>query len=172
MRLSGCPSLSLKKLDDPLRDDPVASIDQSCVGCGNCGEVADAAILCPSFYRADVVHNPSKWEQRRASLPRPRHRLAAIAPRRAPPDLRGGRMTIHDLPARAPDARLDGVIKLAVLAVGGQGGGVLTGWIEDLARQNGYAAQATSVAGVSQRTGATIYYVEMARRRTARPSSR
>jgi indolepyruvate ferredoxin oxidoreductase, alpha subunit len=64
IRLSGCPSLSLKKLDDPLRDDPVASIDQSCVGCGNCGEVADAAVLCPSFYRADVVHNPSAWEKR------------------------------------------------------------------------------------------------------------
>ena len=62
IRLSGCPSLSLKKLDDPLRDDPVASIDQSCVGCGNCGEVADAAILCPSFYRADVVHNPRPFE--------------------------------------------------------------------------------------------------------------
>ena len=64
IRLSGCPSLSLKKLDDPLRDDPVASIDQSCVGCGNCGEVADAAILCPSFYRADVVHNPRPFEAR------------------------------------------------------------------------------------------------------------
>lgn len=62
IRLSGCPSLSLKRLDDPLRDDPVASIDQSCVGCGNCGEVADAAILCPSFYRADVVHNPGGFE--------------------------------------------------------------------------------------------------------------
>ena len=64
IRLSGCPSLSLKRLDDPLRDDPVASIDQSCVGCGNCGEVADAAVLCPSFYRADVVHNPGVWERR------------------------------------------------------------------------------------------------------------
>lgn len=63
IRLSGCPSLSLKRLDDPLRDDPVAHIDQSCVGCGNCGEVADAAILCPSFYRADVVHNPGAWER-------------------------------------------------------------------------------------------------------------
>ena len=62
IRLSGCPSLGLKVLDDPLRDDPVASIDQSCVGCGNCGEVADAAVLCPSFYRADVVHNPSNFE--------------------------------------------------------------------------------------------------------------
>ncbi|MES2145446.1 MAG: indolepyruvate ferredoxin oxidoreductase subunit alpha [Pseudomonadota bacterium] len=68
IRLSGCPSLSLKKLDDPLRDDPVASIDQSCVGCGNCGEVADAAVLCPSFYRADVVHNPTGFERWRASL--------------------------------------------------------------------------------------------------------
>jgi indolepyruvate ferredoxin oxidoreductase, alpha subunit len=68
IRLSGCPSLSLKRLDDPLRDDPVASIDQSCVGCGNCGEVADAAILCPSFYRADVVHNPGRWEQTFARL--------------------------------------------------------------------------------------------------------
>jgi indolepyruvate ferredoxin oxidoreductase alpha subunit len=63
IRLSGCPSLSLKTLDDPLRDDPVASIDQTCVGCGNCGEVADAAVLCPSFYRADVVHNPKGFEK-------------------------------------------------------------------------------------------------------------
>lgn len=63
IRLSGCPSLSLKRLDDPLRDDPIAHIDQSCVGCGNCGEVADAAVLCPSFYRADVVHNPKGVER-------------------------------------------------------------------------------------------------------------
>ena len=62
IRLSGCPSLSLKKLDDPLRDDPVAHIDQTCVGCGNCGEVADTAILCPSFYQVDVVHNPKRHE--------------------------------------------------------------------------------------------------------------
>jgi indolepyruvate ferredoxin oxidoreductase alpha subunit len=68
IRLSGCPSLSLKRLDDPLRDDPVASIDQSCVGCGNCGEVADAAVLCPSFYQADVVHNPGPWERWRSNL--------------------------------------------------------------------------------------------------------
>ena len=66
MRLSGCPSLSLKQLDDPLRDDPVAHIDQTCVGCGNCGEVADTAVLCPSFYQADVVHNPSGFERWRA----------------------------------------------------------------------------------------------------------
>ncbi len=63
MRLSGCPSLSVKRLDDPLRDDPVAAIDESCVACGNCGEVADAAVLCPSFYRADVIHNPGWWDR-------------------------------------------------------------------------------------------------------------
>ncbi|MEZ5725803.1 MAG: indolepyruvate ferredoxin oxidoreductase subunit alpha [Paracoccaceae bacterium] len=81
MRLSGCPSLSLKTLDDPLRDDPVASIDQSCVGCGNCGEVADAAILCPSFYRADVVHNPTGFETWRTGI-RARFRNA-LSKRRA-----------------------------------------------------------------------------------------
>ncbi|MDT8857958.1 indolepyruvate oxidoreductase subunit beta family protein [Paracoccaceae bacterium Fryx2] len=72
-------------------------------------------------------------------------------------------MTVHDtLAPQTPDARLSRILKLAVMAVGGQGGGVLTGWIEDLARANGYTAQATSVAGVAQRTGATIYYIEMA----------
>ncbi|SFE26738.1 indolepyruvate oxidoreductase subunit beta family protein [Roseivivax sediminis] len=65
------------------------------------------------------------------------------------------------LDAKSPDPRLGQVLKLAVMAVGGQGGGVLTNWIIDLAERNGYAAQATSVAGVAQRTGATIYYVEM-----------
>jgi indolepyruvate ferredoxin oxidoreductase alpha subunit len=68
MRLSGCPSLGLKTLDDPLRDDPVASIDESCVGCGHCGEVAEAAVLCPSFYEAHVVTNPTAGERRRARL--------------------------------------------------------------------------------------------------------
>lgn len=60
------------------------------------------------------------------------------------------------------DPRMDQIIKLAIMAVGGQGGGVLTNWIEECARANDYAVQATSVAGVAQRTGATIYYIEMA----------
>jgi len=68
IRLSGCPSLSVKKTDDPLKDDPVAAIDDSCVGCGNCGEVADAAVLCPSFYRADIVFNPSATDRFMARL--------------------------------------------------------------------------------------------------------
>lgn len=63
IRLSGCPSLSVKRTDDPLKDDPVAAIDNTCVGCGNCGEVAEAAVLCPSFYRADIIYNPSAWDR-------------------------------------------------------------------------------------------------------------
>jgi indolepyruvate ferredoxin oxidoreductase alpha subunit len=63
IRLSGCPSLSVKDSGDPLKEDPVAAIDNTCVGCGNCGEVAEAAVLCPSFYRADIVHNPTAWER-------------------------------------------------------------------------------------------------------------
>jgi indolepyruvate ferredoxin oxidoreductase alpha subunit len=63
IRLSGCPSLSVKHTDDPLKDDPVAAIDNNCVGCGNCGEVSEAAVLCPSFYRADIIHNPTWWDR-------------------------------------------------------------------------------------------------------------
>ena len=65
IRLSGCPSLTIKDNPDPLRQDPVAHVDNECVGCGVCGvcgEVAEAVALCPSFYRADFVHNPGRGE--------------------------------------------------------------------------------------------------------------
>jgi indolepyruvate ferredoxin oxidoreductase alpha subunit len=63
MRLSGCPSLTLKMPADPLGIDPVSTVDPGCVGCGLCGEVAQAAALCPSFYRVEVVTNASTWER-------------------------------------------------------------------------------------------------------------
>lgn len=63
MRLSGCPSLTIKPSPDPLRTDPVATVIPSCVGCGLCGEVAHAAVLCPSFYRAEKVQNASALEK-------------------------------------------------------------------------------------------------------------
>src|SRR5438128_4036482 len=63
IRLSGCPSLTVKPNPDPLRTDPVATVIESCVGCGLCGEVAHAAVLCPSFYRAELVRNPHIWER-------------------------------------------------------------------------------------------------------------
>ena len=62
---------------------------------------------------------------------------------------------------RGNAAEANRITSIAVLAVGGQGGGVLTDWITDVAERNGYRAQSTSVAGVAQRTGATIYYIEM-----------
>ncbi len=58
---------------------------------------------------------------------------------------------------------LDRPISVAIMAMGGQGGGVLADWIVALAESQGWAAQSTSVPGVAQRTGATIYYVEMMR---------
>jgi len=70
IRISGCPSLSIKPNPDPLRSDPVATVLDSCVGCGMCGEVSHAAVLCPSFYRAEVISNPNAWDRLRASLRR------------------------------------------------------------------------------------------------------
>jgi indolepyruvate ferredoxin oxidoreductase alpha subunit len=58
IRLSGCPTLTVKDNPDPLRRDPVATVIEGCVGCGLCGENAHAAVLCPSFYRAEVIQNP------------------------------------------------------------------------------------------------------------------
>lgn len=87
IRLSGCPSLTVKPNPDPLRTDPVAAVVDSCVGCGLCGEVSHAAVLCPSFYKARIVSNPTRadrwrealrgrvigWLQRRAAARRARY---------------------------------------------------------------------------------------------------
>ncbi len=56
---------------------------------------------------------------------------------------------------------MDKPFKIAIAALGGQGGGVLSGWIVDLGQRCGYIAQSTSVPGVAQRTGATVYYIEL-----------
>jgi len=71
IRLSGCPSLTIADNPDPLRPDPVATVLTSCVGCGLCGEVAHAAALCPSFYRAEVITNPTRWDRVKSRLRRP-----------------------------------------------------------------------------------------------------
>jgi indolepyruvate ferredoxin oxidoreductase alpha subunit len=68
IRLSGCPSLSIKSNPDPLRSDPVATVLDTCVGCGLCGEVSHAAVLCPSFYKAQIVTNPTRWDRLRQRL--------------------------------------------------------------------------------------------------------
>jgi indolepyruvate ferredoxin oxidoreductase alpha subunit len=70
IRLSGCPSLTIKPNEDPLRPDPVAHVNNDCVGCGLCGEVAHAAQLCPSFAEIKVIENPN-------FLDRLRHRISS-----------------------------------------------------------------------------------------------
>jgi indolepyruvate ferredoxin oxidoreductase alpha subunit len=64
IRLSGCPSLTIAPNPDPLRKDPVTQVINSCVGCGLCGEVSHAAVLCPSFYRASIINNPTDKDRR------------------------------------------------------------------------------------------------------------
>jgi indolepyruvate ferredoxin oxidoreductase alpha subunit len=80
IRLSGCPSLTIKPNPDPLRQDPIAHVENSCVGCGVCGEVAHAAVLCPSFYRAQLVFNPTRFDRFMGGL---RKRMIEFLQRRA-----------------------------------------------------------------------------------------
>src|SRR5213079_2127315 len=53
---------------DPLRREPVTKVINSCVGCGLCGEVAHAAVLCPSFYRASIIANPTPWDRTKSKI--------------------------------------------------------------------------------------------------------
>ena len=63
IRLNGCPSLTIAANPDPMRKDPVATVLNTCVGCGLCGEAAHAAVLCPSFYKTSIISNPSIWDR-------------------------------------------------------------------------------------------------------------
>ena len=63
IRLSGCPTLTVKPSSDPLKLDPVAHVTDGCVGCGLCGENAIEATLCPSFYKAKIINNPNIRER-------------------------------------------------------------------------------------------------------------
>lgn len=88
IRLSGCPSLTIKPNEDPLRTDPIAHVNNDCVGCGLCGEVAHAARLCPSFAQIDIIQNPTAWDRFKLRLSRVLMGLVGGAPvRPAPPAL-------------------------------------------------------------------------------------
>jgi indolepyruvate ferredoxin oxidoreductase alpha subunit len=89
IRLSGCPSLTIQPNPDLLRKDPVATVLDSCIGCGVCGEVAHAARLCPSFFRAEVISNPSVWDRIKAKFS---HGVISLLQRRM--DRRLARITI------------------------------------------------------------------------------
>ncbi len=68
IRISGCPSLTIGPNPDPMRQDPIATVLNSCVGCGLCGENAHAAALCPSFYRTEIITNPSRWDRMETAI--------------------------------------------------------------------------------------------------------
>jgi indolepyruvate ferredoxin oxidoreductase, alpha subunit len=179
IRLSGCPSLTVKPNPDPLRSDPVATVIESCVGCGLCGEVAHAAVLCPSFYRVEIIHNPH-WRDR--ALHRLRRRAigwlgagrAAASPTSVEPQDPSRLLPHGSEPGGASFTSTDGSkeggrtvdagvepTKILIAALGGEGGGVLTDWIVGAATRLGLPVQSTSIPGVAQRTGATTYYVEI-----------
>jgi indolepyruvate ferredoxin oxidoreductase alpha subunit len=84
IRLSGCPSLTVKPNEDPLRTDPVAHVNNDCVGCGLCGEVSHAAQLCPSFAEINVIENPSLWDRARHKVSTTLIRWFGGAPEAAP----------------------------------------------------------------------------------------
>ena len=177
IRLSGCPSLTIKENPDALRTDPVAAVIDSCVGCGVCGEVSHAAVLCPSFYKARIVSNPTRGDrlmecvrgtvigalQRRDARRRARFEIpaAVVAPGSLAASMGRDDERSPAGAAPVPTRAAAQPIKIAILAIGGEGGGVLSDWIVELAEHHGYVAQATSVPGVAQRTGATIYYLEL-----------
>jgi indolepyruvate ferredoxin oxidoreductase beta subunit len=159
IRLSGCPSLTVKPNPDPLRTDPVATVIESCVGCGLCGEVAHAAVLCPSFYRADIVRNPNAWDRTlfwtRSKFIRV---LSAPVGAATSPSPHGGEGAHRGAPREA--ASHSRPLTMLIAALGGEGGGVLTNWIVMAAESLGFPVQSTSIPGVAQRTGATTYYIE------------
>jgi indolepyruvate ferredoxin oxidoreductase alpha subunit len=188
IRLSGCPSLTVKPNPDPLRTDPVATVIESCVGCGLCGEVAHAAVLCPSFYRTDVISNPTWWDR---SLFRLRRSVIAAlrsgAPSSSPPRGEGGEKVLGPLgetrtPSPLPSpVRDEGVrvselqgnvrpLTILIAALGGEGGGVLTDWIVAATASQNFPVQSTSIPGVAQRTGATTYHIELVPAAVANPT--
>jgi indolepyruvate ferredoxin oxidoreductase alpha subunit len=172
IRLSGCPSLTVKPNPDPLRSDPVAAVIESCVGCGLCGEVAHAAVLCPSFYRVDIVSNPTWWDRKLAGLrrsvigwfsgadetsPSPQFAGESRIPAPQPSPVRGEGVLGGELQRSAPLRPLT----ILIAALGGEGGGVLTDWIVAAAASQNFPVQSTSIPGVAQRTGATTYHIEL-----------
>jgi indolepyruvate ferredoxin oxidoreductase alpha subunit len=183
IRLSGCPSLTVKPNPDPLRTDPVATVIESCVGCGLCGEVAHAAVLCPSFYRTDVISNPNWWDRilfgfRRAVIAALGGGTSSLSPQRGEGGVRGlGPLGDSPGDSRTPSPQPsplwgEGVrirephsnvrpLTVLIAALGGEGGGVLTDWIVAAAESQNFPVQSTSIPGVAQRTGATTYHIEL-----------
>ena len=173
IRLSGCPSLTVKPNPDPLRTDPVATVIESCVGCGLCGEVAHAAVLCPSFYRADVISNPTwldrklhAWRSKAIAWMRGGDAATIVPLAKAKTDVVQASTSVSQA-GKGPVAQAAGAqqsvrpMTILIAALGGEGGGVLTDWIVAAATSQNFPVQSTSIPGVAQRTGATTYHIEL-----------
>jgi indolepyruvate ferredoxin oxidoreductase alpha subunit len=189
IRLSGCPSLTVKPNPDPLRSDPVAAVIESCVGCGLCGEVAHAAVLCPSFYRVDVIANPTWWDRKLYDLRSRvvgwlRSRAESNSPSEAVKERAKPSPSLQPTPVpnvlpqggreqQATSGREQANLRpltLLIAALGGEGGGVLTDWIVAAAASQNFPVQSTSIPGVAQRTGATTYHIEFVPKAFAAPT--
>ena len=108
IRISGCPSLTITENPDPMRTDPIATVISSCVGCGLCGENAHAAALCPSFYRTQVIVNPSGWDKFKLAV---RRRYIGVLQSGIEKGLTGIEPEVApDLPEVAPDLAREPVL--------------------------------------------------------------
>src|SRR5262249_41629199 len=130
-----------------------------------------AAVLCPSFYRVDIVSNPNWWDRTLAALRSraiarfggalPSSAYSGGASRTPSPQalpLRGEEVASSPSHVPAQGAR---PLTILIAARGGEGGGVLTDWIVTAAASQGFPVQSTSIPGVAQRTGATTYHIEL-----------
>ena len=95
-----------------------------------------------------MIHNPNAWDRLLDNTRCQGSRVVA-----------GSRSEAYGATAVLM-SREDATINMVIAALGGEGGGVLTNWLIAAAEQSGWWCQSTSLAGVAQRTGATIYYLE------------
>jgi pyruvate/2-oxoacid:ferredoxin oxidoreductase beta subunit len=152
IRLSGCPSLTVKENPDPLRRDPVRACEQRLrrlrpVRRGGGCRPALPVLLPRRHRRQPDAARPV------GDAAAPGGDRAAAAPGRAWPAEAAG---------RAAGARgMSRPVCLVIAAMGGEGGGVLTDWIVGAAQRADLPVQGTSIPGVAQRTGATTYYIEL-----------
>ena len=147
IRLSGCPSLTVKPTSDPLRTDPVATVIESLRRL--------RAVRRGRARRGAVPLVLPRRDRAQSDLARPRHAPTAAQSDRLARRLRwdgGGKG--WNMTAQRP-------ITMLIGALGGEGGGVLTNWIVEAASEAGFPVQSTSIPGVAQRTGATTYYIEI-----------
>ncbi|MBI2058552.1 MAG: hypothetical protein HYT87_02155 [Nitrospirae bacterium] len=164
--LNGCPSLTVRNNPNPLRADKIAWIDQTCVGCGLCGEVAHVARLCPSFFQVDRVENPG-WVEHKRSWFR-RHLIRALAGNGATEGAGTAASQYRNEFSLPPSVSFRFPLGIYVPSIGGLGSGVLLEWLSMAALGEGLFPNVMALPGLSQRAGRTLSYMEISDRPDAR----